>query len=420
MGYTINRPDAAAMERLLERHPLNAAGAVLRLAWLEGLTREEIISLTWPDIDLEQREIRLPDRRVPLYPRVEACLRERSFRYGRTSPYVVISEKFQDAMSPNSVSRLIRKLLDEEGMAEIRLVDLRHDFIIRKLEEEEWSHVARISGLAVTTFQSVYAEYVRKRPAPQTQVERGNEYSIWKILQAERDTTVGLALWLRWDMGLQVMEMAELTWDQVDLEQGVLHLREREVPMTRVVRTILQERMETRPANTTHVLLTEKSQKPMDSAYLSKRMRTVLIRGGVEDVTIRNIRKTTEKEVEKMRILTLAEGKTGIVRADVIDGLRLSASAAHDRLKELVEDGALVQVYSKYYLPRMVLPPEQQEDALRNYIREHGKATTDELVELLHLERRQCVRILNRMAEEGKLRREGKAFLLPETTRAVE
>ena len=190
--------------------------------------------------------------------------------------------------------------------------------------------------------------------------------------------------------------------------------------MTRVVRTILQERMETRPANTTHVLLTEKSQKPMDSAYLSKRMRTVLIRGGVEDVTIRNIRKTTEKEVEKMRILTLAEGKTGIVRADVIDGLRLSASAAHDRLKELVEDGALVQVYSKYYLPRMVLPPEQQEDALRNYIREHGKATTDELVELLHLERRQCVRILNRMAEEGKLRREGKAFLLPETTRAVE
>ena len=419
MGYTINRPDAAAMERLLERYPLNAAGAVLRLAWLEGLTREEIISLTWPDIDLEQREIRLPDRCVPLYPRVEACLRERSFRYGRTSPYVVISEKFQDAMSPNSVSRLIRKLLDEEGMAEIRLVDLRHDFIIRKLEEEEWSHVARISGLAVTTFQSVYAEYVRKRPAPQTQVERGNEYSIWKILQEERETTVGLALWLRWDMGLQVMEMAELTWDQVDPEQGVLHLREREVPMTRVVRTILQERMETRPANTTHVLLTEKSQKPMDSAYLSKRMRTVLIRGGVEDVTIQNIRKTTEKEVEKMRILTLAEGKTGIVRADVIDGLHLSASAAHDRLKELVEDGALVQVYSKYYLPRMVLPPEQQEEALRNYIREHGKATTDELVELLHLERRQCVRILNRMAEEGKLRREGKSFLLPETTRAV-
>ena len=28
--------------------------------------------------------------------------------------------------------------------------------------------------------------------------------------------------------------------------------------------------------------------------------------------------------------------------------------------------------------------------------------------------------VLNRMAEEGKLRREGKSFLLPETTRAVE
>jgi len=211
MGYVINRPDEAAMRCLLDRNPFNAAGAILRLAWLEGLTREEISSLTWPDLELGQREIILPDRRVPLYPEVETCLRERFYRHGRTSPHVVISEKFQDAMNPNSVSRTVRRALDEEGLSSVRLVDLRHDFIIRSLEREEWSHVARISGLSVTTFQSVYAGYVQKRPAPQAQVERGDEYNIWKILQAERDTTVGLALWMRWDMGVQVMEMAELT-----------------------------------------------------------------------------------------------------------------------------------------------------------------------------------------------------------------
>jgi len=203
------------------------------------------------------------------------------------------------------------------------------------------------------------------------------------------------------------------------LEAGVLRLREREVPMTRVVRAILQERWEARPSETSHVLLTENSRKPMDSAYLSKRMRTVLIRGGVEDVTIRNIRKTTERDVEKMRILSLAESKTGLVRKDVMEALRISASAAHDRLKELVEEKSLVQVYSKYYLPRKVLPLEQQEEAVRAYLQEHQRAMLDDLVLLLHLERRQCTRILNRMTEEGKLRRDGKYFCLPEISRAV-
>ena len=36
MGYQLNRPDPAAMERLLARHPYSPEGAILRLAWLQG------------------------------------------------------------------------------------------------------------------------------------------------------------------------------------------------------------------------------------------------------------------------------------------------------------------------------------------------------------------------------------------------
>ena len=42
MGYTFKRPDPAAMERILTQFPYSPEGAILRLAWLEGLSREEI------------------------------------------------------------------------------------------------------------------------------------------------------------------------------------------------------------------------------------------------------------------------------------------------------------------------------------------------------------------------------------------
>ena len=51
---TFNRPDEPAMVRLLadERH--TAAGIILRLAWKQGLTREEMQRLTWADIAPEE------------------------------------------------------------------------------------------------------------------------------------------------------------------------------------------------------------------------------------------------------------------------------------------------------------------------------------------------------------------------------
>ena len=44
--YVVNRPEEAAMRRILERERTGPEGAVVRLAWLAGLTREEIAGLT--------------------------------------------------------------------------------------------------------------------------------------------------------------------------------------------------------------------------------------------------------------------------------------------------------------------------------------------------------------------------------------
>ena len=48
---TMRRPDARAMAQLLAEQTQTAAGLILRLAWRQGLTREEIQRLTWNDVD---------------------------------------------------------------------------------------------------------------------------------------------------------------------------------------------------------------------------------------------------------------------------------------------------------------------------------------------------------------------------------
>ena len=55
MTVDINRPDEDTMWKLLKENPGNAVGAILRLSWLQGMTREEICSLTWGDIYTEKK-----------------------------------------------------------------------------------------------------------------------------------------------------------------------------------------------------------------------------------------------------------------------------------------------------------------------------------------------------------------------------
>ena len=414
MSYVINRPDPAAMGRLLDGHPCSALGAVLRLAWLEGLSREEIVGLTWPDLSMESREIRLKDRSVPFFGDMEDCLRERMRLHGRTSPHVVISEKFQQPLNPISVSRMVRRALDGAGMETVRLMDLRHDFVIRQLETTDWAAVARMSGLAVSMFQTVYAGYVQVRNPAKAPADGDNEYRIWRILQSEKGSTVGLALALRWYMDIQLNEMAALTWAQVDFAGNRLQLESRAVELAQSVRDLLLREYGRREAgDDPHVLLTEHSRKPMDTGYLSKSIRTVLIRGGVEHITFRDLRSGSEKTIEKVKILTLAKEKRGFVRRDVTEKTGLTDAAAYSRLKELVRERELVRVSSKYYLTGTVIPPEEQEAAIYGYLREHGTADSGEIHHLLGLERRQSLRILKKMVAEGTLIQKKQRFSLP-------
>ncbi|MDO4316460.1 MAG: hypothetical protein Q4C45_11855, partial [Oscillospiraceae bacterium] len=136
--YVVNRPDEDAMRRILERERIGPEGVVLRLAWLEGLSRDEIAALTWDRVSFLDDRLELPDRMVPLDPELRTYLWRLHEAHAELSPYVALSSRAKTPLKPESISRLARQALDREGQTAVRLMDLRHDWIIRQLADKDW------------------------------------------------------------------------------------------------------------------------------------------------------------------------------------------------------------------------------------------------------------------------------------------
>lgn len=343
---TFNRPDEPAMVRLLadERH--TAAGIILRLAWKQGLTREEMQRLTWADIAPDEGGIHLPDRTVPLEEETASCLLDRYAFLDGVTPYVVVSDRRRQQMPRESISRLARQALDRAGIASISLMDLRHDFIIRQLEAHDWPYVARISGIAVHTLYATFSDYLpRTQPAPAEDPPEAYAFLLWKVLQSQGSSLVGLALWLGWKLGMQAREILALTWSQVDLDQGVIHLPDRDLSLGVTLRRLLRETWNRRCLDDDpHVLLSPNSRRPVDQPRLSKLVRTALIRGGIEHVGLGDLCRQERREVDNARLLELAESQDAITRRDAMSLLNLSEAAAYERLRQLTVQGRLVRV----------------------------------------------------------------------------
>jgi integrase len=109
---------------------LNAEAArAIRLLALTGMRRDEILNLTWPQVDWRQGMLRLPDsktgkRDVVVSDEVLALLREIADAKGNPkNGRVVCSRTGQKLASLNVTWRRVRKLA---GLDDVRLHDLRH------------------------------------------------------------------------------------------------------------------------------------------------------------------------------------------------------------------------------------------------------------------------------------------------------
>ena len=414
------RPDSAALEALLAAEGGSLAGVMLRLAWRQGLSRDELRQLTWNDVSFSGAQILLPDRMIPLEAETAAVLRERYELWGSESSFVVPSERDRGQLTPESISRLARRALDGAGLTGVSLVDLRKDFIIRQLAEHDWPYAARVSGVSAPTLYAKFAPYMTAGQKSQRAPEAIDEFRLWKVLQSEGRSQAGLTLWMTWKMGLSVKEILALTWDQVDFERNIIRLEAREVPIGSTLRRLLWETWEeNREVPDRHVLLTPNSRRPLDQPRLSKLVRTALIRGGIENLTLRDLNKEERHEREDSLLLRYAMEKGSISRREAMELLGLQKVAAYERLRRLTEEGRLTRIGGKYYLTGTVVPPEEQYEVLRRHLEGSGGAYRQELAEVLQVGPRQCSLILRHLVEEGRLVQRSQRYYLPQEEKPV-
>lgn len=84
-----HQPNREVLTKLLQENTDNAAGIILRLAYLQGLTRDEINNLTWHQVDFDAGLLRLSDREIPLEGDTAEILQAWHILYGECSEYVV-------------------------------------------------------------------------------------------------------------------------------------------------------------------------------------------------------------------------------------------------------------------------------------------------------------------------------------------
>lgn len=103
-------------------------------------------------------------------------------------------------------------------------------------------------------------------------------------------------------------------------------------------------------------------------------MQTALIRGGLENITLRDIRAAGGQREDDQTLLEWTRAHGSITRRDVMALLNLSDTAAYLRLRRLVGRRELEQVGKKYYLPGTVVPEEKQWEVISAYLQEAGFA----------------------------------------------
>ena len=403
---TFTPPDEHSLLRALDAG--DTAALVVCLAWCAGLKREELRTLTWAQVDLGAGLLRLPGRDVPLDGDLAELLSRRQDE-GDADEYVLASERHGGVVAPQWISALSRRALDEAGLRGVDLGALRLDYIRRQLQSHDWPYVLRVAGLTVENYRTNVAPRLG-HPAPARDIPAESsdglspEYSLWRLMQNEKDTPAGIALWLLHQLGLTIEEIVRLTWSDVDFDAGRILVSGREKTMTRGVRRVLAEEVERRDdGDDPHVILSRATHAPMTAGRLSVVLRTALIRGGIEGFSPVDIRRGLAREVERSHILDHVSKTGSVTTAEASKLLDMPPAKAVARIEALARAGKLVRVGNRWYDAAETVPPERHEELILAHVAEHGGVVCQEAAELLGLPPRHAGRVLSRLVRRGKL-----------------
>ena len=139
------------------------AAAALRLLMLTGCRRNEILTLSWQDVDLEHDEIRLRDaktgpRAVPLSPTARQVLA--ALPRQPDNPWVISGRVPGTRLSNlNATWTVVRK---KAGLEDVRMHDLRHSYASRALSlGESLPMIGKLLGHGKVQTTARYAHLAR-------------------------------------------------------------------------------------------------------------------------------------------------------------------------------------------------------------------------------------------------------------------
>ena len=385
----MNRIDEATMNSILDRWGESAPGRILRLAWQAGLRRREIRDLTWGSVDLMEWKISLPDRTVPIPMELAlflAPLEEEKERFG------VASQRTGDPLDPQTISHLAKEALAEGGLPDVRLTDLRTDCALRMLcAGQDWQAVSRATGMSAAALRKLGGQSTRAVKDPRVKAA-----AVEQLLEREGATPAGAAIALAWRIGLGLDEILELKWEAVDT-----------LPLDSRTKTLLEGLERQGP-----FVLSTRTGRPYDRARLSRLVRSAFVQGGLDDLTLRDLRQLRSADAFDAQLLLLAGRREGVTLQQAQEELDLVDTAVRRSLRRLVQKGKLVRVGMRYYLPGAVVPPEEQEAAILDYLKREGFAYRQDIARLLRLPPAQCRPVLQRMVESGKLHLEEQRYIM--------
>lgn len=141
------RPDGEALQRLIEREGDSSAGLALWMAWKLELRMQELLALTWDQVDLECGTLTLPDRRVPMDPDFTDRLRQvRAARPAGEDSHVLLTPQSRRPYDFARLSRTLRTALIRGGLEGVSFRDIlpdakraQEDAQILRLAEEQGS-----------------------------------------------------------------------------------------------------------------------------------------------------------------------------------------------------------------------------------------------------------------------------------------
>ena len=137
--------DAQKLTAALETAGDTAAGRILRLAAGAGLTRAEIQSLIWGQVDFSAWHIVLPERTVPMDAELVTYLLP--LREEDAVP-VVRAQRERQPLTAQTISHMARAALCRAGLEDVRPTDLRGEFARSLVRSgQDWQAVSRMTGL---------------------------------------------------------------------------------------------------------------------------------------------------------------------------------------------------------------------------------------------------------------------------------